>query len=130
MMRTLSIQIVPNLDTDMAQWADRAKRGIASGQYQGEYLTFPTAALFFKDITPNRWDMVNHLLGRDGAVGVRALARALGRDVRRVHEDAALLVKLGLLEKTETGALCCPYVSIHIDMKLVAPAQVALAKAA
>lgn len=53
-----------------------------------------------------------------GEVGVRELARRLGRDVKRVHEDAAALVEVGLLEKAESGALICPYVDIHVDMHM------------
>lgn len=57
-----------------------------------------------------------------GTVGVRELARRLGRDVKRVHEDAQILVKLGLLEKDQSGALLCPYNDIHVDMH-VTPLQ-------
>jgi len=130
-MRTLTIQIEPDLDADMEQFVELAERGIASGEYQGEYLSFVTPESFFSELTPNRWRMVNRLLGKS-SIGVRALARLLRRDVRRVHEDAAVLVELGLLEKTETGALCCPYSSIHIDMMLEPVVQDApvLAKAA
>jgi len=130
-MRTLTIQIEPDLATNMAQFAERAERGLATGEYQGEYLSFPTPVLFFRELTPNRWNMAKHLLGGK-TVGVRALARQLGRDVRRVHEDAAILVELGLLERTKYGALCCPYSRIHIDMVLEPSAQerTELAKAA
>jgi len=130
-MRQLTIQIEPDLDAHMAQWAERAKRGLTTGEYQGEYLSFSSAEQFFRELTPNRWVMVNHMLGA-GIVGVRALARQLGRDVRRVHEDAAVLVELGLLERTEYGALCCPYERIHIDMTLEPQAEEtpALAEAA
>ena len=48
--------------------------------------------------------MLTELQGA-GGVGVRELARRLGRDVKRVHEDAAALVELGLVERTESGAL-------------------------
>jgi predicted transcriptional regulator len=53
-----------------------------------------------------------------GEVGVRELARRLGRHVKRVHEDAAALVDLGLVERTPEGALHCPYRDIHVDMQL------------
>ncbi|MBB5213865.1 hypothetical protein [Parapusillimonas granuli] len=53
-----------------------------------------------------------------GEVGVREFARRLGRDVTRVHEDAAALVEVGLLENAESGALICPYVDIHVDMHM------------
>jgi len=114
-MRTLTISFEPDMDVTMAQFAERAKRGIATGQYQGEHFNFANPALFFGRLTAHRWDIVTCLLGQ-GAVGVRELARRLGRDAKRVNEDAKILVDLGLLEKTERGALCCPYERIHIDM--------------
>jgi len=51
---------------------------------------------------------------------VRELARAVGRDVKRVHEDVTILAELGLLERTEGGGLICPYSSMHIDMYMKA----------
>jgi len=131
MNRTLTITLDDDWKRVLRQAGARAQVGIETGQYQGETLNFPSTALFFSRLNPNRWRMVNHLLGGK-TVGVRALARQLGRDVRRVHEDAAVLVELGLLEKNEVGALCCPYGSIHIDMMLESAAQETheLAKAA
>jgi len=116
-MRTLTIQIETKLEDDLAQFCKNAKRGMESLQYQGEVLSFATADLFFSELTHNRWKILEILLGA-GVTGVRALARQLGRDVRRVHDDAAALVKLGLLEKTQTGALCCPYECIHFDITM------------
>jgi predicted transcriptional regulator len=51
---------------------------------------------------------------------VRELARVVGRDVKRVHEDVVILAELGLLERTESGGVLCPYSSMHIDMYLKA----------
>jgi len=121
-MRYLTIQIEPDIEVDSARWLERAKRGLATGEYQGEWLSFSTPEQFFRELTPNRWQMVRQMMGA-GVVGVRALARTLGRDVRRVHEDAAVLVELGMLERTEHGALCCPYGRIQIDMTMEAQAQ-------
>ena len=55
-----------------------------------------------------------------GELSVRELARTVGRDVKRVHEDVVILAELGLLERTESGGLICPYSSMHIDMYLQA----------
>lgn len=57
-----------------------------------------------------------------GTVGVRELARRLGRDVKRVHEEAGELLALGLIERTEAGALCCPFSNIHVEMHMAAAA--------
>lgn len=51
-------------------------------------------------------------------MGVRELARYLQRDVKRVHEDAQVLVELGLIERDTKGSLSCPYVDIHITPNL------------
>ena len=51
---------------------------------------------------------------------MRELARALGRDVKRVHDDVVMLAELGLLERTQGGGVCCPFDSMHIDMYLEA----------
>jgi len=118
MNRILTITINSDWKHNLREAAVQAQTAIETGQYQGESLNFPTAAQFFSRLTPNRWQMVNHLLGA-GVVGVRELARQLGRDSKRVHEDSKVLVKLGLLEKTDTGALHCPYQCIHIDMRLM-----------
>jgi predicted transcriptional regulator len=92
-----------------------AAKGIKRGTYQGETLNFETPGAFFSRLTSNRWAMLAELQGA-GSVGVRELARRPGRDVKRVHEDAIALAELGLIERSETGALSCPYVDIHVDM--------------
>ena len=53
-----------------------------------------------------------------GDLAVRELARRVGRDVKRVHEDVTALADLGLVERTGTGGVVCPFASIHIDMHL------------
>jgi len=116
--RTLTINLEPDLDADMAQFAALAKRGLATRQYQGEALSFATPGAFFGQLTTHRWNILTSLLDA-GTVGVRELARRMGRDVKRVHEDAKALVAVGLLAKTARGALYCPYGRIDIDMALV-----------
>ena len=94
----------------------------STGRYQGETLNFETPGAFFGQLTERRWQLVRELQAAQGKVGVRELARRLGRDVKRVHEDAGALVALGLVERDESGALACPYVDIHVDMHLAATA--------
>lgn len=101
----------------------RSAAGKASAQrYQGETLNFETPGAFFGQLTERRWQLVRELQAAGGKVGVRELARRVGRDVKRVHEDASALVTLGLVERDEAGALACPYVDIHVDMHLAAAA--------
>ncbi len=105
------------------QSALRSMTAKASAQeYQGETLNFETPGAFFGQLTERRWQLVRTLQEANGKIGVRELARRLGRDVKRVHEDASALVALGLIERDQAGALTCPYVDIHVDMHLAAAA--------
>ena len=98
----------------------RAAAQIASANtYQGEVLNFETPAQFFGQLTEKRWDIVRAAQGK-GELSVRELARMVDRDVKRVHEDVVTLADLGLLERTESGGVVCPYSSMHIDMYLKA----------
>ena len=56
-------------------------------------------------LTPKRYDLMRELR-RSPAPGVRALARTLGRDVKRVHADVVALEELGLIARDpDTGAI-------------------------
>jgi len=115
MKRTLVITTDQGWKQALRVAGRRAVHGVATGKYQGESLNFESPAAFFGQLTEKRWEMVREMMG-SGRVGVRELARRLERDVKRVHEDAQVLVNLGLLEKDDSGALCCPFDDIHVDM--------------
>lgn len=115
MERTLTITTCKDWKTALRDAGAAAVKGIEQGMYQGEILNFETPGEFFSRLSERRWTMLAEMQGA-GSVGVRELARRLGRDVKRVHEDAAALVELGLIERTESGALLCPYADIHVDM--------------
>ena len=123
-MRALTITTNPDWKSALRTAGHRADAGLKSGEYQGETLNFETPGAFFSRLTERRWQLLDALLG-SGTVGVRELARRLSRDVKRVHEDAAALVELGLIEKDERGALNCPFENIHVDMVMGFPKKVA-----
>jgi len=56
---------------------------------------------------------------KDG-LGVRELARRVGRDVKGVHTDAQALVACGVIEKTEDGKLLFPYDEVRLELRLKA----------
>ncbi len=114
--RTLQISLNP----DWRAALRAAGRRATARTYQGEVLNFENAGGFFGKLTERRWAMVHALQGQ-GPVPVRELARRLGRDVRRVHDDVTLLAELVLVERTEGGGVACPFETIHIDMHLQAP---------
>ena len=113
--RCLTITLQPDWKSALRTAAQVAK----ADSYQGEVLNFETPAQFFGQLTEKRWDIVRAAQGK-GDLAVRELARVVGRDVKRVHEDIVSLAELGLLERTESGGVMCPYTSMHIDMYLKA----------
>jgi len=72
----------------------------------------PSSRLCFVDwaalcavLTPKRYELLRRLR-QEPAPGIRALARTLGRDVKRVHRDVVALAELGLIHRDpESGAL-------------------------
>lgn len=117
MTRTLTITADADWKVALRTAGIRTEAGLAEGRYQGETLNFESPAAFFSHLNERRWGLLQRLLGH-GTIGVRELARRLGRDVKAVHTDTKILVSIGLLEKDDRGALRCPYDQIHIDMHM------------
>lgn len=111
--RYLTITMQPDWAAGLRSTAQAAQ----ATTYQGEVLNFESPAHFFGQLTEKRWEIVRAAQGK-GELSVRELARTVGRDVKRVHEDVVILAGLGLLERTDSGGVLCPYSSMHIDMYL------------
>jgi len=108
-MRTLMINVC-DLETTKARMLDAlANRG------SDDVLSFPSEELLFTVLTARRWPLLRALTGA-GPMGVRALARQLGRDVKGTHTDAQALVKAGVIEKTPDGKLHFPYDAVRIEL--------------
>lgn len=112
-MRTATIHIRKASDA-----LEAARAGFLSawktGEYAGEHFDFESPAALFRVLTPKRWELIEGLQ-KTGPIGVRALARALGRDVKRVHDDASAMIEIGLIEKTTEGKLMVPFTEIRAD---------------
>ncbi|MBL8377237.1 MAG: hypothetical protein JNM79_05180 [Burkholderiales bacterium] len=118
--RNLTITLNPDWRGALRATGKRA----ASRTYRGEVLNFESAGSFFGRLTERRWSVVHTLQGQ-GPMSIRELARRVGRDVRRVHDDVEALAELGLVERAEGGGVICPFESVHIDMRLSAPEALA-----
>jgi predicted transcriptional regulator len=90
-------------------------------EYVGEFFDFESPSSLFRVLTPKRWALME-CLQKSGSMGVRALARALGRDVKRVHEDVQTILACGLIEKTADGKLTVPFAEIRADFVMKAAA--------
>ena len=75
--------------------------------------------MLWKVLAPNRMAVVKVLVGNE-PLALREIARRLDRDVKAVHTDVQMLLKAGVLNKTETGQIFFDYDAIHVDFMLKA----------
>ncbi len=111
------LRIRRDTGTAMEEMGKRFTAAWSSGRSSAHVFTFESPAALFRVLTPKRWDLVERLQGL-GPSSVRGLARALERDVKRVHEDVAALVEVGLVEKTGKGEVQVPFKVIEADFAL------------
>ena len=86
--------------------ADRILAGVARFE-RGEtvherHVTFENWRALFNVLTPKRYELLCHVHAHPEP-SVRALARALDRDFKRVYEDVKALVGAGLLAQDAVG---------------------------
>ena len=87
----------------------------------------PSDRLYFTDwaalcsvLTPKRLALLRHLRASP-APSVRALARALGRDIKRVHADVIALEELDLLSRNpDTGEISTTVDAIASTIQIAA----------
>ena len=66
------------------------------------HVTFENWQALFNVLTPKRYELLCHVHAHPEP-SVRALARSLDRDFKRVYEDVKALVAAGLLEQDADG---------------------------
>ena len=113
--RTLEIKILSEAETGKAdvECAIEVLDGV-------EYLTLISSRTFFEVFNSRRWEIVVKLQ-TVGQTSIRALAKEVGRDMRRVHDDVKFLISRGIIEQDEKG-VCVPYDTIHAEFTLSAAA--------
>ncbi len=116
-MRVATIRVRRDVTSSLEGMRESFVEAWQSGDYQGVVFEFESPAALFRLLTPKRWELVERLQ-TEGPLGVRALSRCLGRDVRRVHDDAKALLDAGLVEKDEDGRLVVPFDEIRAGFSL------------
>jgi predicted transcriptional regulator len=111
------LRIRRDADAALAEMGKRFTAAWKSGRSSAHVFAFESPAALFRVLTPKRWELVERLQAL-GPSSVRGLARALGRDVKRVHEDVVALIEVGLIEKTERGRIHVPFAVIEADFAL------------
>ncbi len=101
---------------------ERAKVILRSGKPDKHArMIFPTPADMAQTLTPSRWRVVQAMTGA-GPLGVRELARRVGRDVKAVHNDATALVNNGVIERTDDGKYLFPFDTVKVQFEMRAAA--------
>lgn len=111
------LRIRRDADAALAEMGKRFTAAWKSGRSSAHVFTFESPSALFRVLTPKRWELIERLQSL-GPVSLRGLARALERDVKRVHEDVGVLIEVGLIEKTERERIRVPYTVIEADFAL------------
>jgi predicted transcriptional regulator len=91
--------------------------GASKGEEQGAFISFVSAELLWKVITPKRWGVLRAMTGA-GPLAIREVARRVGRDVKSVHGDIQALLKAGVLDRADDRRILFPYDEVHVDFVL------------
>lgn len=112
-MNTVTLEI-----TSLEQGLEAFSAAWKSGKPDaGARIGFASPELLWKVLTAKRWAILQQLTGQ-GPIGVRELARRVGRDVKGVHTDVQALIAAGLLLRADDGKIEFPYDSVHVDFVL------------
>jgi predicted transcriptional regulator len=111
------LRIRRNTDAALADMGRRFAAAWKTGKSSAHVFTFESPSALFRVLTPKRWEILERLQ-QLGPSSLRGLARSLERDVKRVHEDVAALIEVGLVEKTERGRIHVPFTVIEADFQL------------
>jgi len=91
----------------------RAERGEAAHE---PHVTLLDLEAMQTTLSPRRLELLRHVR-RHGATSTRALAQALGRDYKNVHQDVAALEAVGLLVR-EGRRLAAPWDEVQASVML------------
>jgi predicted transcriptional regulator len=80
-------------------------------------LSFESARSLFAELTPARLDLLD-TLRRVGPCSIYALAKAAERNYSNVHTDVSRLEELGLIERSDDGAISVPFDAVEIRVPL------------
>jgi predicted transcriptional regulator len=119
MSKPIHLHVADSLETIGARVVDawnRADRGELTGANPEVHIGFESLETMVRTLSPKRLELLRHL-HREPARSVRALAKALGRDYRRVHEDVEALETAGLVDRDDNG-LHADYDAFDVSMRV------------
>jgi predicted transcriptional regulator len=79
-------------------------------------LTFFNLETMIATLSPKRLELLRHV-HQHPAPTIAALAKSIGRDYKRVHDDVSVLAHAGLIVRDESG-IRAPYDSVQATVSL------------
>lgn len=98
----VQIHIGETMEDVGARFTDAWHRMERGEDVQEKHVGFADWETMVRVLSPKRLELLRHI-HQHPARNIRALALALGRDYRRVHEDVEALETAGLLERDKEG---------------------------
>ncbi|MTW20448.1 transcriptional regulator [Allochromatium palmeri] len=86
------------------------------GEPQGCRYSFASEERLLEVLNGRRWAILKVLAGQ-GPVGMRELARRLGRDIKPLSRDTKTLTDCGLIDKQPDGKVEFPYNGIDLAIR-------------
>jgi len=101
-MTDVKLIVGGSLEEDAATFVKAWRRAEKGEGVQERALVFESWDALAKVLTGERYRLLKHVHARP-APSIAALARSLGRQYRRVHDDVVALEAVGLLARPEGG---------------------------
>jgi predicted transcriptional regulator len=114
--KVLEIRVGPPrdaLDRFEAAWNRVADREKIRPLY---VLSMGDLPLLLKNLSPARWALLENLR-KAGPCSIYELAGRLKRDYKNVHTDVSQLIRLGLVERNESG-IAVPWDVVRAELRL------------
>ena len=119
MSKAVQVHVGDGLDVISKRVVDawhKAERGELTADNAEIHIGFENWETMVRTLSPKRLELLRHV-HRNPPRSIRALAQALGRDYRRVHEDVEALVAAGLIDRDENG-LRAEYDAFDVSMRV------------
>jgi predicted transcriptional regulator len=102
MTQSLEIHVDESTEAMAQRFVDAWHRAERGGAVDEHHLSFESWEALTWVLTPRRLELLRHLR-RHAVPSIAELARALGRDYKRVHADVEALAAAGLVDRTPAG---------------------------
>jgi predicted transcriptional regulator len=99
-----------------ARFVDAWHRLERGEEVNEKHVSFENWETMVRVLSPKRLELLRHI-HQQPAKNIRALAQALGRDYRRVHEDVAALEAAGLLGR-DKESVRTDYDAFNVQMRV------------